>query len=173
MSDPVQDLPAAWQGILQQDERIVWQGRPAKAFFWHKRYNYPLGFAGLALVGYLFYIKGQEPWVLPVLLMALCVSVFGPPVSDAIKRRYSFFTLTDRQAFIGTDLPVLPRRLTGYLINAETELTFDQDSRAAVYFAHRMQKTKGGHRRIDIGFENIPDASHVFDLMTQIKEGTS
>ncbi|MCG6903874.1 MAG: hypothetical protein LJE68_14465 [Rhodobacter sp.] len=171
MTEPARDVPAEWRGILRPGERILWQGGPKQAFYWRRQYNSGLFGAGAVLVILFFFLGESETWVIWFMLVLAVVSVIGIPLRDAVIRHHSFFTLTNRRAFIGTDMPVLGRRLNSYPIGAETELRFERDLFSAIYFAHEMKRTEHGEYRVDIGFENIDDGDRVYDLMLQIQKG--
>jgi len=169
MTATAQELPAAWRGILQDGERILWQGGPKQAFYWRKHYS--RGVLGAIGVVALFLLRADTPPVMFGIVVAVAlILVFGMPLFDSLKRRYSFFTLTDQRAFIGTDLPIWPRQLTGYPIDDTTQLLFKHDGVSAVYFAHYMKPTNRGEYRVDVRFENITEGEHVYRLMKQIKE---
>ena len=92
-----------------------------------------------------------------------------PPFWSAWSRRHTWYTLTDRRAFIATDIPLMGRKLKDYPIDTQTPLTWDDGERGNVWFANEYRKTKNGSRKIPIGFERIPDARKVYDLCRKVK----
>ena len=166
-----QDIPKEWLGFLKPDERILWQGAPQEVFYWRHHYWRYLFGSGTGLVFvFLFFGETATPmyWII---IFVLIISGIGPPIWDAIKRRYSFYTLTTERAFIGIDMPIKGRSLNSYPIDAKTELSMKKSLYDAVYFAHRMKETKNGAYRIDIGFESIEDGDKVYKLMSDIQRG--
>lgn len=166
-----QQLPREWRGRLKPGERILWQGAPHGAFYWRRHYLGPIVGAGAGMAA-VFWLELAGPWVLAV-MAALALSAVYAPVADAYKMRHSFFTLTNRRAFIGTDTKIFGRKLESYPLGPDTELSLAYgDELHAVHFAHVMRPTRHGKERIDIGFQNLTyaEASKVHDLIQEIKE---
>lgn len=169
MSDRKQDLPQAWRGILRGDERILWQGAPQEAF--HFKRNYASSFiAAFAMIAVVIYLDLDPIMVIFVMIIG-ALTVIGAPIWDAIRRHYSFFTLTEQRAFIGTDMPVLSRSLKSYPIDAGTQVDYRPGPFDTIYFAHEMHRNEDGEYRVEIGFENLRDGRAVYDLIQQIKKG--
>ena len=166
-----QDIPKEWLGFLKPDERILWQGAPQEFFYWRSHYWRYLFGSGTGLVFvFIFFAESPTP-IYWLIMFIMIISGIGPPIWDAIKRRYSFYTLTSQRAFIGINLPLKGRSLDSYPINKDTELSLKKSVYDAVYFAHRMKQTKNGAYRIDIGFESIEDGDAVYKMMTDIQRG--
>lgn len=187
---PPLPVPAGWEGILQPGERILWQGRPAAGFrgadLLDKRTPFGLAVAGFALfwMATAAAMAGPGPfgWAfplfgLPFLLIGLNMAV-GQPLRDALRRRGTFYTLTDRAAFIATQGPGA-RRLDRYPLGPGFRPTLDDGDPGSVWFAEAEDQTRRGWRgtgasrryasvtvgRRRIGFEAIPDARGVYAQM--------
>ncbi len=169
--------PSGWEGILDEDEAILWQGRPdGKVDF--RLVHVFTGLFGLAFAGFaLFWMvmasqAGGFLWMFGLIhfFVGLAIGI-GPPFLSAWTRRHTWYTLTDRRAFIATALPLRGRRLKSYPIDDDTVLDYRAGDPATVYFAHEMRRTKNGSRRHDIGFERIADGQEVYGMMRQVQRG--
>ena len=171
--------PSGWEGILDEDENILWQGRPDGAVVW-KLSNIPAILFGLFFSGFaLFWMvmaasAGGVFWMfaIPHFLIGFGIGI-GPIYWNAYKRRHSWYTLTDKRALIATELPVQGRKLKSYPITKTTMLGMDTNDPASITFASRIQRLKNGTREIKIGFERIEDGTQVYRLMRDIQEGKS
>ena len=114
-------IPPGWQDILDPGEAILWQGQPEAALDWAGLIR-PQTLQGLFLAGFaVFWISlafwmtrqgaGAPPlfqWVFPLfglpLLFAGLNTAFGTLIRGHLRLRGSFYTLSDRNAFIATTL---------------------------------------------------------------------
>ncbi|MDF0601059.1 aspartate carbamoyltransferase catalytic subunit [Psychromarinibacter sp. C21-152] len=171
-ADPV---PAGWEGILDAGERILWQGRPGTSVVWKASHIltslFGVVFAGFAV--FWMVMASQAPggfWMFGLIHFAVGVGLaIGPPVWSAWTRRHTWYTLTDRRAFIATDLPLQGRKLKSYEIGPDTTIDYEAGERSNIYFAHEYKRTKNGSRRVPIGFERIPDGAEVYRLIRQVQ----
>ncbi|MGR3322154.1 MAG: aspartate carbamoyltransferase catalytic subunit [Pseudooceanicola sp.] len=165
-----------WEGILDPGERILWQGRPDPAMSIGRGQwglvAFGLFFSGFAAVWMaLASLAGGYFWTFGLLhfTIGLCLvagAIFGP----TWRRRHTWYTLTDRRAFIATDMPLRGRTLKAWEIGAgNTLFRTGQDPLGSVIFAQDFRRTKNGTSRRDIGFERIPDADVVLGMIRQIK----
>ena len=126
---------SGWEGILEQGETILWQGRPDTAvdLLQIKSFNvlFGLAYAGFAL----FWMSmsaamvwsgpmGGGPFALFPLFglpfFVIGLNVMGGKVFwDAYRRRRTWYTLTDRRAFEATSLFGI-RRLRSVPVEAAT-----------------------------------------------------
>ena len=160
-----------WQGVLEDGERILWQGRPdpgirfeaedlpqtlmglfmaAFALFW--MWNAAMGGIVFALFGSIFLVIGGRQ------------ALQGNVIAAYIRSR-TWYTLTDRRAIIATDMPVQGRRLTSYPLTPETEAQLVDGDPGSILFG------AGFGRRADqrAGFKLIPDARGVWSMMQQVR----
>ncbi|MHC9236668.1 aspartate carbamoyltransferase catalytic subunit [Pseudooceanicola sp. 502str34] len=172
-----------WDGILAPGETILWQGRPGKGAWITKgrvfKAIFGAIFAGFAAVWMILASQaGGFFWAFGLIhfsvgLMAMGGALFGPE----LLRRYSWYTLTDRRAFIATDYPLAGRRLISYPVGPGSYLRRAHEDPDAVYVAQRERKGTEGHRRegetvrhwstfSEIGFENLTptEADQVYRL---------
>jgi len=167
--------PAGWQGILDEDEAILWQGRPDGAVKWKVgnifTFLFGLAFAGFALFWMVMASQaGGFFWMFGLLHFGVGFAIsVGPPYWNAWRRRHTWYTLSDRRAFIATDLPVLGRKLKSYPIDGDTVLAYDSDDPATIHFAHEMRRGKNGSYRVEIGFERIEDGAEVYRMFREVQ----
>ena len=95
----------------------------------------------------------------------------GYAVTRALARRYTWYTLTNRNAYVATNLPWQGKRLKSYPIAGDTVLEFDGSFPGSIHFAHKIRRGKNGSYRVPIGFERIDDAREVYRLMRDIQKG--
>lgn len=173
----------AWAGLLDADEKVIWQGRPDSGI------KPTLPMIGNAAVGLFVafigmrgliqsYANDQTHSNFPLFficggLISAAYAIFAP----GFLRRYTWYTLTDRRAFIAKNLPLRGRTLKSYPITAETAIELVDSTPPSLIFASenksfaRMFFIDRGPSNSEIGFEYIPDARHVLKLMRDIQKG--
>lgn len=172
-----------WDGILDDGETILWQGRPDGAITLRPANIFTLLF-GCVFAGFaLFWMAGVFQaggsfWAFGLIHFSVGVGIIVQALFwDAFRRRRSWYTLTSRRAFIATDLPLMGRRLKSYPITAETTLELIDKTPPSVHFATRTKRTKNGSREIPVGFERIADGREVYrqmrDIQTQAPDRSS
>lgn len=165
-----------WEGILDEGESILWQGRPEASVKFRAVHLvsliFGLFFAGFALVWMILAaLAGGIFWMFGLLHFFTGLSVaIGPIYGASWRRRHTWYTLTTRRAFVATDIPFRGRKLVSYPVTGTTALEFRDDDIPSVYFAHEMKRSgKRGYRRVDIGFERIEDARQVYGMMRELQ----
>lgn len=174
--DRASGLPAGWEGILDPDERILWQGRPDQRFHVNLL-NLPIAvfglfFAGFALVWMVLAAQaGGIFWMFGLIHFSVGVGIlFFALAWGTVKRRGTWYTLSDRRAFIATDLPLRGRRLDSYAITPETDLSLRAGNPGSVIFVREERRGSRGRRYIaEMGFERISEAERVFGLIRAIQ----
>lgn len=105
-----------WANVLEPDERLLWQGKPAPGFRLTPR-QAMLALVGLVLIGLSALLAAQGAAGLrsgdPAAGGAVAFSAAGallglwcavwPGVSDLLRRRGTAYALTDRRALVETD----------------------------------------------------------------------
>ncbi len=169
----------AWESILDENEEILWQGRPDPAFHvdWGKGIEmvfglFFMGFSvfwmvGASQAGGVFWLFG-----LPFFLVGF-FQVIGRHFWKTYLRRNSWYTLTNERAIIATDLPIKGKSLKSWPITTRTPLAITQGPPDTIIFAHEERRGQNGSYTIDIGFERIQDGLKVYQLMRDIQKGTS
>ena len=162
-----------WEGILDTDEEIVWQGRPDGKVVLRigniLTFIFGLFFAGFALVWMLLAATaGGLFWAFGLIHFSVGIGLaFGALFYSAWLRRRTWYTLTNRRAFIAPDRPILGKRLKSYPITDDTVLEFDDARPGTIYFAEEIRRTNNGTSRKSIGFERIADARDVYKLIRE------
>lgn len=176
---------AEWDGILEEGERILWQGSPDPKVQISRAAVRPmlLGVGPIIFAVVMYRVTGPDlsfrdppSYVLygvMALLMAMGLwMIIGAPFREARKRRNSFYTLTTKRAFIG--LGGDRRTLEHHEITEDTPIIFHPGDRATLYFARRIIKSSDpdtSDRIEPIGFELIREGDHVHQLMTAVRDG--
>ena len=170
-----------WENILDTGETILWQGRPDGGIVLRSRniltLIFGLFFAGFAVFWMIMAAQGGGGfWMFGLIHFSVGVGIAFSAIGwGAFLRRRSWYTLTDRRAFVATDLPLVGKRLKSYPITEETVLELVDGDLATVNFASITKRSKNGTRTVPIGFERIPDGRGVYRMMRDIqaKAGSS
>lgn len=191
-------VPAGWEGILDPGEVILWQGQPQARFDWTQLFNSRSAFGfifagfsvfwmvaawgttriGLSLVPDASFMAFLMPlFGLPFLLLGLNMA-FGPQLMAWARRKGSWYTLTDRHAFIAVEL-LGKRSLERYPLGPQMHPALEEGFPGSVWFATAGPETGLGHRwggvmslpSFDglnrIGFEAIPEARTVYFMLLE------
>lgn len=167
----------SWKGILDDDESVLWQGRPDGRITLKVKnimgFLFGLAFSGFAVFWMVMASQaGGFFWMFGLLHFAVGLGVaFGSAFGSAWRRRHTWYTLTNKRAFIATDLPFRGRSLKSYPITASTVLDYDAGTPASIMFNHEMRRRKNGHYRVDVGFERIENGAEVYRMMRDIQKG--
>ena len=168
---------SGWDGILDDGERILWQGRP-DGHIVLTALHIPLVLFGTAFAGFaLFWMimaafAGGFFWMFGLIHFLVGVGlVVGPPIFSAFRRRRTWYTLTDRRAFIATDLPVSGRKFRSYPIDEDTRLDFVDDDPSSVHFAEAVRRGRNSTYRVPVGFERIENGRSVYSLIRRVRSG--
>jgi len=169
-------VPEGWRGILGDGERILWQGRPDQAFRINIR-NVPLALFGAVFAGFaLFWMAmaaqaGGAFWMFGLIHFFVGVGmIYSATYWTVLKRRRTWYTLTDRRAFIATDFPFRGKRLDSYSLTPRTRLSLKAGNPGSVVFAREERRGNKGRRyTVDIGFEHIDGAEKVYALMREVQ----
>ncbi len=165
-----------WEDILDEGEKILWQGRPDTRI--HVKPSnifvvlFGLGFAGFALFWMVMAAAaGGGFWVFGLLHFAVGLALALAPIFwGPYKRRRTWYTLTNRRAFIATDLPLRGKQLKSYPITEETVLDYAPGPPATIHFETETHRTsKGRNVQVPIGFERIDNGDKVYRLMRDIQ----
>lgn len=165
-----------WEGILDEGEDIRWQGRPDGAVVW-KVSNFASLLFGAVFSGFaLFWMimaaqAGGGFWMFGLIHFFVGIGVaIGPVFWNTLRRRKSWYTLTNKRALIATDMPTKGRVLKSYPITKDTMFEFISGDPASISFATDQRRRKNGTYKVKIGFERIEDAKQVYALMRDIQK---
>lgn len=188
---------AGWEEFLGDDEQILWQGAPDAGVVWWDILSAksitgvfsivfavawlnvtsamvaPQGFGQTSLVAPmspLFQLVGVG-----LVLMGLH-QIVGRVIWDAYVRRHSWYTLTDRAAFIAS-APLGRRRLKRLPLQ-DTRPVLDDDMPGTVWLGEDITpavRTRTAGRRAEelrkpLGFRRIAEARRVHRLVTDARD---
>lgn len=168
----IESAVPGWEAILDPGETIVWQGRPDPGFHLSAQDFFAAGF-GLAFAGFaVFWMivasgAGGALWMFGLIHFTVGVALFWRSVhGDTTRRRHSWYTLTDRRAFIATDLPFRGKTLKHYPITPDSPVSHIPGELATIHFARERRSTDKGRRYwANIGFERIAEGDRVIALI--------
>lgn len=167
-----------WEGILERDEQILWQGRPDPGFRLLQGTRLTTMLFGLAFTAFaLFWMVGAAEaggyfWAFGLIHFTVGLGLsFGYQIRDWVTRRNSWYTLSNRRALIATDIPLQGRRLDSYPITADTQMTLTEGKTDSVHFATRSWRNRHGIQSAPVGFEMISEGRKVLALMRKIQKG--
>jgi hypothetical protein len=172
--------PQGWEGILDKGEKILWQGRPAQGL--HISFTkIPVAVFGLFFAGFaLFWMimasqAGGGFWMFGLIHFTVGVGLTGTAlVGETFRHRATWYTLTDRRAFIATDLPWKGRTLESYTIDPDTRLDYRAGDPASIYFARELRRgSKGRSYWANVGFERISGGEKVMRLLRKVQTNDS
>lgn len=169
-----------WEGILAADEQIVWQGQPDPRLELEALKASQVIF-GLATGGFAVFWSvmaaqssdgGLTGILLPLFGLFFVVVSFkragGHIFWDSYRRKRTWYTLTDRRAFVATQM-LGRKNLAFYPIDRETVIDFNGKDPGTIWFAYEYQRNKQGSSRKKVGFEQIPDALRVHNKVVAVQ----
>lgn len=165
-----------WQGILDEGEAILWQGRPDGriAFDIGNIFALIFGlfFAGFALFWMLMASQaGGFFWMFGLLHFFVGLGVaFGPTFYSAYRRRHTWYTLTDRRAFVASDMSIKGKSLESYPITRDMVISLLEGPPDTIWFASITKRSRNGTKTVKIGFERIDGGREVYRMMRDIQE---
>jgi len=167
--------PSDWEGILDDDEEIRWQGQPDGAF--HLDMRQPAGIGmGVFFMGFsLFWMNmasmaGGYFWMFGLLFSGIgFYNTIGVHFWKTYVRRTTHYTLTDKRAFIATQ-PLGKRLLKSYPITKDTPLGLEGSDPATIVFASETRRGNESGYVVKIGFERIYDSRKVYALLREIQK---
>lgn len=169
-----------WDHLLDDDEKIIWQGRPDTAVVFKAKHIFTtifgLFFAGFALFWMVMASRSAGVmWMFGMIHFTAGVSIIvGPIFGPPYKRRHTWYTLTSKRAFIATDMPVIGRKLKSYPITQNTPIYMEESGAlTSIHFATRTVRTKNGSTTKQIGFERIEGSTEVMQLIRKVQQGTA
>ncbi|MCK4712179.1 MAG: aspartate carbamoyltransferase catalytic subunit [Marinosulfonomonas sp.] len=166
-----------WKDIFDAGEELLWQGRPDGAVVWQKKHN-ATALLGLVVTGFgVFWVASSwqisnDFWIfgLGFLLLGPALAI-APPYMNAMMRRSTWYSLSNRRAFIATERESVGRKLAAYRIRPDFELEYDGKTPGTIIFAIETRQPGNGAYRANIAFERISDAADVYAMMREIQKG--
>ena len=164
-----------WDGLLDADEDVLWQGRPDPGFTVTGQMIASTIFGMIVTAFGLFWTVGAMSFAvllgitglfpLGVGLYLIGAGLFWPSYC----RRRTWYSLSNRRAFIATELPFVGRGLRFWDIGSDTTIEFEEGKYSTIWF-HEETLGKGDNAYTKrAGFERISNGREVLALMRQIQ----
>lgn len=174
---------SGWEPYLDEDETILWTGRPQPGLSFRPS-DIALSLFGLFFFGFAIFwtvmaaSMGAETgifgYVFPLFgtpfILVGGYLLFGRFFWDAYARGKTRYALTDRRAIVATS--ALRRSMKSYPISGASEIELQSGPPDTVNFASRFVRTKRGGHNVPVGFERIEDGAKVYKLLREIKNDT-
>ncbi|MVO15144.1 hypothetical protein [Parasedimentitalea huanghaiensis] len=188
-----------WDKILEPGEEVLWQGRPDSDFRWQNQILLPLKIGLLCFAAWLPLLVFAPDWpegTIPAsqlfrdFALILISGNIGYLALKQLQARFVFrktwYTLTNRRAFIARNHPLLGKRLWDYPISGDSVIDISFTPHCSVWFAWRYptsldkaisefdmagQIAVRHHGSHEVGFENILDGEKVYQLMGLVQAG--
>ena len=187
------ETPPGWEGLLADDEHILWQGRAGHGVIWRDLASFQTVFGILFAAFAFFFLSfssgmfrganapggfGLMFTLVPMFFIAVGLyTAIGRLFWDSYLRGTTHYTLTDKAAFIAS-APFGRRKLDRYPLREMKRITLDDDTPGSVWFGEKISVHRGQHGRTSvsvtpIGFRRIDDHREVFSLLNEArrKEG--
>lgn len=154
---PAEPVPPGWEGLLEPGERILWQGHPDARVEWGEVVSFQSMFGIVFTAFAVFWISMAVSmgghfedglssifplFGVPFVAVGLYL-VVGRLIHDAFRRRGTWYTLTDRTAFIAVTLRG-QRKLERYPISRDMKLVLEDGMPGTVWFAEKVTHNPGG-----------------------------
>ncbi len=168
---------ADWGKHLQEGEEIVWQGRPDVAISLGVKEIgmaiFGTFFAGFALFWMIAASRGDGGfWMFGLLHFSVGASLVAWSIfGGAFRRKRTWYTLTNRRAFIASDMPIRGRSLKSYPITQNLPIDYLDNAVPSILFATETKRGKNGTHDVPVGFERIADAPRVLEHIRKIQQG--
>lgn len=179
------NTPRRWADILDEDETILWQGQPEPgpelaipgpgmglfALFW-------LG------TGAIWVADLPYSWPFALIHLGIGAGALGTAwVWQPLVRRHTWYSLTNKRAYIATDLPFQGKRLRSYTLDGDNRVTLEGGPLYTVHFItvlltqqQDMREARSRLRQPLIrqrhGFERLRDGQQVYHLIRDIQADT-
>ena len=171
-------VPSGWEGLLDEGETILWQGRPVAGLSFHGSDVMSMAM-GVFFMGFSIFWMGMAanitsgfngfgggfPKLFPLFGIPFFLIGFYNAIGHVFWKAYlrskTHYTLSSKRAFIATDHPSSGRLLRDYPIDAQTDIILKVGPPDSIWFAGKR-----------IGFARIEDARSVHKLMRQIQKDT-
>lgn len=177
LREPADPVPEGWEGILDPGEQILWQGRPIPRPGPPVRKGRDRIMPFVVIAFSIFWIAqamqaGGVLWLFGLIFLYIGFRGLRRPrrqPQDPLSG--TFYTLTDRRAFIATDIGGR-RDLKSYPITRDTAVELVDGVPGSVFFSAGEQGGISIGNRQRVGFELVEDARSVYARIRDIQGQT-
>lgn len=172
-----------WSEYLDEGENIIWQGRPVPGFEF-ELIAIPFVVFGLAFAGIGLYLLVNFGALIFssllfggfVLLFSFAFIFLGLSLMAALtvmplyRQKYTWYSLTNRRAFVATALPWTRKRLVSYPITIDSQIDLEDGPLQTVFFATETHVSQRGEKHsVRVGFDRITSGREVYKLLNNIR----
>lgn len=164
-----------WDGILDDDEVILWQGRPDGAvhFDFSDPMKHVMGVFFIAFSVIWMYGAAKNGgffWIFGLTFLGTGLfNAGGRHFWKAYMLQNTHYSLSSKRAYIATDI-LGKKALKTYLIAADTSLEFYDGNTQTIIFSKTTRRGKNGNRTTSIGFERIQGGRKLLKLMHDMQQ---
>lgn len=165
----------SWDNILHDDEKIHWQGSPVPGVSLRVNDYIMISF-GLGFVGVATFISfiSRHDWAtalfpLPFFMFGIGIAL-NPFLWKPMILRRTYYTLTNKRAFIARHVPFLERELKAWPLDRIGKIELKASDPGSVFFAENVLDAEDIRHNEPIGFERIKNAREVFSMMSQLRQ---
>ncbi|OIQ36001.1 MAG: hypothetical protein BM558_14400 [Roseobacter sp. MedPE-SW] len=166
-----------WTEVLEDDERLLWQGRPGTGIVVSTAYYlFAFNIAILSAVHY-FYSNAREPYFTAVSIfyvILFCVMTAWGLVWPSVIRRCCKYAVTNKRALVAVQKPFTQTQITSYPAQDWTPLVLTDKAPANLYFTSRkILALRAADRNVQVGFEQISNGNDVHKIMQDVQSARS
>ena len=165
-----------WAGLLDADEKILWQGAPEYRvrIEWDSPLHpfFFLFFTGFSIFWMVMASSAPGPfWMFGLLFFGVgFYNLVLVHFWKAYVRKNTHYTLTNKRAFLAMTLPFKGRSLESYPIRPETPLNLIEGTLSTIHFASKTSNVNNNTTETPIGFEDIANGREVYQKLRQIQQ---
>ena len=168
-----------WSEILNDGEKVLWQGQPDGGIYIHpsrrKSFRVSLLFCAVTAVIFLPFLSGADWifWIFALFFGTLSLLfLLNETYFPARTRRYTFYTLTNRRAILGTAKPRAKPTLKFFDISASETYEHIPGKLGSIVFDHEFQGTiiNDVKQFYAVGFMRFADSERVWQMVQDIQQ---
>lgn len=166
-----------WTEVLEDDERLLWQGRPGIGVV-VSTFQYLIMATFLLSVSNIYYFSGGPPekhaLAVDLFYTAYFVLIVLYVLWPSVIRRRSKYAVTDKRALIAMQRPFSQTQITSYPAQDWTPLVLAGKAPSNLYFTNRkILALRAADRNVQAGFEQISNGNDVHKIMQDVQSARS
>ncbi|WP_417249755.1 aspartate carbamoyltransferase catalytic subunit [Celeribacter sp.] len=170
-------MSSGWDDLLANDEQVLWQGQPDDTIHLSGRQvalmTFGALFAGFAYLYMRTAAQNAGPfWMFGLIHFAIGMYIaLAPIVVRPYLRKRTWYSLTNRRAFIARDFPFIGRTLNALRITPNTVIEVNDANFGTIRFRAAARSLNGGRPIATPSFDYIQNAHAVFQQIRDIQKG--